>query len=158
MKGAELNIKLLRIEEDKSRTHFYRWEMVRYSATPVDVNLTSQFSYRASHQVVRLTLGAHYTTMRDMMCHRLMDYTVAADFELLGPEAEADAEELVVSVDLVKMMLGVAIGAMRGMISLRTSHTFLSNYPLPIYNLDSLMEPVLNAARDIPADVAATAD
>lgn len=147
MKGTELDIRLLRIREDKTRTHFYHWEMMRYSATPVDVNLTSGYSYMAGQHVVRLTLSARYTTMRDMMTHRLMDYTVAADFELLGSCAEADTEEIIVSADIVKMMLGIAIGAMRGMIALRTAHTFLSNYPLPIYNLDELIEPVIKQAQ-----------
>lgn len=152
MKNAELDIKLLQIREDRDRTHFYRWEMMRYCATPIEVNLSTGFSYRAGRHVVRLMLSARYTTIRAQMSHRLMDYTVIADFELLGPDSEADADEIIVSADLVKMMLGVVIGAMRGMIALRTAHTFLSHYPLPIYNLETLMKPIINAASELPAN------
>lgn len=152
MKVPELDIKLLKIQEDHERTHFYRWEMMRYSSTPIDVNLSTSFSYRAGGHMVRLILSARYTTLRDQMSHRLMDYSVISDFELLGPDAEADPDEIIITTDLIKMMLGVAIGAMRGMIALRTAHTFLAHYPLPVYDLETLMKPVINAASEVRSE------
>ena len=149
MKATELDIKLLRIEEDS--THFYRWELMRYEATPVDVSLTSDFSYRAGRRLVSLRLTARYTTFRNQMNRRLLDYVVNSEFELLGPDAEVSVEELVVDTELVRLMLGVALGAMRGMISLRTANTFLSHFPLPIYNINELMEPIMKTAVEITA-------
>lgn len=149
MKVPELDIKLLRLEEDHNRIHFHHWEMMRYEGTPVDVNLSSDFSYRATPNVVRLTLTARYTTVRNMMSHRLLDYGITADFELIGPDAEETGEEIVVNAELVRMMIAVGLGALRGMVALRTKKTFLSHYPLPVYNVDTLMEPIINAAKTI---------
>ena len=144
MKATELDIKLLRIEEDSMRTHFYRWELMRYEATPVDVSLTSDFSYRAGRRLVSLRLTARYTTFRNQMNRRLLDYVVNSEFELLGPDAEVSVEELVVDTELVRLMLGVALGAMR-------ANTFLSHFPLPIYNINELMEPIMKTAVEITA-------
>lgn len=147
MKVQELDIKLLRLDEDHSRTHIHRWEIMRYEGTPVDVNLFSDFSYRAEKHIVRLMLAARYTTLRGQICRRLLDYGITADFELMGPDAEIDKEEIVVNAELVRMMIAVGLGALRGMLAIRTSNTFLSHYPLPVYNVDQLMQPIINASK-----------
>lgn len=150
MKAYEdLDIKLLRLDEDHNRTHLYRWEIMRYEGTPVDVNLFTDFSYRAGQRIVRLTLSARYTTIRSQMSRRLLDYSVTADFELLGSDAETTKDEIVVNEQLVRLMIAVAMGALRGMVAIRTSHTFLAHYPLPIYDMNSLMDPIINAAKTI---------
>lgn len=147
MKAPELDIKLLRLDEDRERTRFHRWELIRYNGSPVDVNLFSDFSYRAGQHIVRLSLAARYTTVRDQMSRRLLDYGITADFELIGPDAETTQEEIVVNSDLVRLMISVGLGALRGMMALRTSHTFLAHFPLPVYDVNTLMEPIINASR-----------
>ncbi|MCM1348546.1 MAG: hypothetical protein NC338_03970 [Firmicutes bacterium] len=149
MRAPELDIKLIRLDEDKERIHFHRWEILRYDGTPVDVNLFTDFSYRAGQHIVRLSLAARYTTVRELMSRRLLDYGITADFELIGSDVETSSEEIVVNSDLVRLMIGVGLGALRGMVALRTSHTFLAHYPLPVYNVDTLMEPIINASRTV---------
>ena len=149
MTTQQLDIRLLRLDENRELTHLYRWEMMRYDSTPVEVNLSTGFSYRAGQRLVRLTLEARYTTVRNQMNRRLLDYAITADFELTGPDAEAGREEIVVNEELVRLMISVGLGALRGMIALRTANTFLAHYPLPVYNVNKLMEPIINAAKTV---------
>ncbi|MDE6322763.1 MAG: hypothetical protein K2L46_00205 [Paramuribaculum sp.] len=151
MESQELDIRLLKLEEDPDRTHFYRWEMMRFEGTPVDVKLMSDFSHHTGSNIIHLSLTARYTTLRSQICRHLLDYTVGADFELHCPGAETTNEEMIVDAHLVRLMFSVALGALRGMLALRTSHTFLANYPLPVYNVDSLMEPIIREAKTIDA-------
>lgn len=148
MTAHDIDIKLLRLEENRERTHLYRWEMMRYEATPVEVNLATEFAYHAGKNIVRLTLSARYTTLRGQISRRLLDYAITADFEINGAESEQMPEEIVVTPDIVRLMLSIAVGAMRGMVALRTERTFLANYPLPIYDMESLMEPIMNASHE----------
>lgn len=149
MTAQKLDIRLLRLDENHELTHLYRWEMMRYDGTPVDVNLSTDFSYRAGQRLVRLTLEVRYTTIRSQMSRRLLDYAITADFELTGDDAEAGGKEIVVNSELVRMMISVGLGALRGMIALRTANTFLAHYPLPVYNVNALMEPIINAAKTV---------
>lgn len=151
MESQELDIRLLNIEEDRDRTHFYRWEMMRFEGTPVDVKLMSDFAHHTGSHIIHLSLTARYTTFRSQMCRHLLDYTVGADFELRGPDATLTKNEIIVDAHVIKLMFSVALGALRGMLALRTSNSFLANYPLPVYNVDTLMEPIINDAKTIDA-------
>lgn len=143
---TDLDIKLARIEENRERSHFYRWEMMRYKDTPIDVQLASDFSYQRETGTVRLSLTARYTTMRDQVCRRLLDYCVSSDFEIHGVDAKSAMTEILGTEDMLRLMLSVTVGAMRGMLALRTEKTFLANYPLPLYNIDNLVAPIINSA------------
>ncbi len=149
MNTHELDIRLIKIEEDSESTHLYRWELMRYENTPVDVSLTSDFIYRANKNVVTVKLSTRYTTLRGQMTRRLLDYSILATFEAAGADSVADTEELIVDTEVVKMMLSIALGALRGMLALRTANTFLAHYPLPIYDMRSLIEPVMKSAEAI---------
>ena len=70
MNTHELDIRLIKIEEDSESTHLYRWELMRYENTPVDVSLTSDFIYRANKNVVTVKLSTRYTTLRGQMTRR----------------------------------------------------------------------------------------
>lgn len=37
-------------------------------------------------------------------------------------------------------MLSVSVGALRGMLALRTANTFLANFPLPLLDLTEIMD------------------
>ena len=123
----------------KERTALHHWELVRYNGGFVNVELSAGMSLGQNNHVATLTLGAHYTTMRGQILRNLMDYTVKAHFEVDGLVSVED-DAAMMPPGLLRMMLGVTIGAIRGMIAIRTAHTFLANFPLPLMDLDALME------------------
>ncbi len=130
--------------------------MMRYDGAPVEVNLTTSFNKIAASGIVTLRLGVHYTTMRSQIVRKLLDYVIEADFEISGQDfdAEMSDEDMIVPADLLALMLGISIGAARGMIALRTQRTFLRHYPLPVYNLDTLIDNILVAGQEVTATAA----
>lgn len=154
MKQQDIDIRLIGLRELPRLSVIHHWEMVRYSGTPVEVNLTTDFSRNESSHVVRLRLGVHYTTYRGQIMRKLLDYVIEADFELIHQPADfiSGNRDVILPTDLVSLMLSIGIGAVRGMIALRTSRTFLRHYPLPVYDINSLIDDIIMAGEDIYAD------
>ena len=150
-----VDIRLLELREAKSDSVLHRWEVVRYNGSPVDVELSNDVTYERATHTVTLHLGVHYTTLRSQIRRRLLDYAIEARFQLISDGAlEIDDDEVVISTELLRLMLSIGIGALRGMISLRTAGTFLVHYPLPIYNMDRLIQNIVMAGDPIESDIA----
>lgn len=149
MKQEELDVRLVSLRESKEKTKLYRWEFMRYEGGIVDVGLSTGFRINRRHHTVTLILGAHYTTLRSQIVRRLLDYVVEAEFEVsdLGVVMDDEGGEVFLTTDMLGMMLSVGVGAMRGMIALRTSNTFLMHYPLPVYNIGTLVDNIVAAGE-----------
>ena len=67
-------------------------------------------------------------------------YSIAVDFEVgdAGRFSIGDGG-MDIPPRLMTLMYGAAIGAMRGMLALRTAGTFLKDYPLPLINISALV-------------------
>ncbi|MBP3590312.1 MAG: hypothetical protein J6J61_07030, partial [Muribaculaceae bacterium] len=57
----------------------------------------------------------------------------------LKENIERHGENAVVDSQLMMLMLGVAVGALRGIVAVRTKGTLLESRPLPIINISALM-------------------
>lgn len=140
VKDMEYNIRIANVSEVPSGISLSRWEIRRYAGGEITVGLTSRFTGHADRRVVTLVIGASYTCMRHMMRHRLLDYTIAVDFELdRFDEILIEEGGMSVPPRLMALMYSVAIGALRGMLAMRTAGTFLSDYPLPLINVSALV-------------------
>ena len=143
-----LDIRILSIAENKSLTYINRWEIMRYTGTDIHVDLTAKFSMNRSSSIATVELGAHYSALRLQVMRRLLDYTVRVKFEIFNLSGLVDIEygDMLVPPGLLRMMLGVSLGALRGMIAVYTAHTFLANFPLPLYDLNEIINSMtLNA-------------
>ncbi|MCM1111035.1 MAG: hypothetical protein NC336_07505 [Clostridium sp.] len=149
MKDDKLNIRLARMTELTDQSELHRWELLRYSGGEVHVGLDLKLQ-RRSRDIVALTVAAHYTTVRSLVRRPLLDLAVESLFTVDGLSEVADFSggEAVLPAGLLSAMLSVAIGGLRGMIALRTADTFLANYPLPIYDLRTLLP---HLTLDLPA-------
>lgn len=147
MADKELNIRLVGLKEDTANTRMYLWEMMRYEGGGVEVELSTEFGRNAERGTVTLEIVARYTTLRGQIVRRLLDYGAVGEFEIKRGAGFAtdDAGDVVVDTDVIRMMLSITLGGLRGMIAVKTANTFLSGYPLPIYNMDELMENMLAA-------------
>ncbi len=150
MKETELDIRMVKVEEVESLTRLYRWEIFRLtgSASEVKVGLKVHLETIPRFQKVKLRLCATYTRERGMVLRPLLDYVVDVEFEIdeyqrhFGADAgHGDAFDFPPSV--LTMMLGVGVGAMRGMIALRTKGTPLADKPLPLINISSLVSRLI---------------
>lgn len=156
MKTTDLNFKISRIAEDTNLTVMHRWEMMRYDGAPIHVELNAAIT-RHGPDNLSLSLGARYLTVRALVRRELLNYAITADFHIAGLNdvASFDDDDALIPVDIMSMMLNVGIGALRGMIALRTSGTILENHPLPMFNLRELVSRILssdkNAAGKMPS-------
>lgn len=150
MEQNEVDIRLIGMREMRSLTRFHRWEFMRANGSDVDVELSTKFDKDHRGHAVRMQLGAHYSALRGQIRRRLLDYVIETEFEIVDSEGviEESRTELVLTPDLLRLMLSVSIGAIRGMIALRTAHTFLAHFPLPVYDLDSLIGTIAAAGNE----------
>lgn len=153
MKDSEYNIRIANVRELPDATSISRWEIMRYSGGEISVTLKSKFTGGVEEDIVALRLEVIYSYMRGMMRHRLLRYSIAVDFEV--PDAGAfsiDDTGMDIPPRLMTLMYSSAIGAMRGMLALRTAGTFLKDYPLPLINISALVcEHV--SGRKVPDDI-----
>lgn len=152
MSESELNIRLIGMKENKSQSRINHWELLRFDGKgSVDVSLSTGFDADPRSRRVVLTIGAHYTVLRSQIWRRLLDYVMEAEFEITvdNQTDESAMAELLVSQDLLKLMLNIAIGGMRGMIALRTAGSALDGYPLPLYNINELIERIVASSESV---------
>ncbi len=151
MESRDIDIKLLKISEVKEFTHVNRWELMLFRGGDVDVELSTEFRRNTPEHTITLRLGAHYNTLRSQIRRRLLDYVIDVEFSVSALDGMADVEyhELLITPGLLRMMLSISIGAIRGMIALRTSGSALAPYPLPLFNLDALIENIEDKTVEI---------
>lgn len=147
----ELDIRLLELRENKRLTKINRWEFMRFSGTEVDVELSTDFNRDRVHRTITLQLGAHYTALRSQIRRRLLDYVIDVEFEIMHPDGliVVEDDEITLTPNLLHLMFSIAMGALRGMIALRTANTFLAHFPLPVYNLYDLIEHIAAAGEEM---------
>lgn len=137
----ELDIQLIGISELKRGCAVHHWELMRYEGGKVNVGLSARFDMSRESAIATVVVGVHYTTLRSQVVRKLMDYTIKARFEVSELSGMVDIEygDILIPPGLLHLMLSVSIGALRGMVALRTANTFLANFPLPLMNLSEVM-------------------
>lgn len=153
MEDQELDIRLTGLSQVKDRTKLYRWEVMRHQSEDVDVALSTDFEKDSVNSTVTLRITVRYTALRGQIRRRLLDYSADATFAVSRIDGLVDVsdEELLVSIPLLRLMLGIAIGAIRGMIAVYVAGTVLEKFPLPLYNLETLVENIVAAGQPLDA-------
>lgn len=138
----EFDIRLIDISEVKRASVIHHWETMRYEDGKVNVALSASFNMCRESSEAIITVGVHYTTLRSQVIRKLMDYAVRARFEISDIKGLVDIEygDILLPPGLLHLMLSVSVGALRGMLALRTANTFLANFPLPLLDLTEIMD------------------
>lgn len=138
----KFDIRLIDISEVKRASVIHHWEMMRYEGGKVNVALSASFNMCRESSEAIITVGVHYTTLRSQVIRKLMDYAVRARFEISDIKGLVDIEygDILLPPGLLHLMLSVSVGALRGMLALRTANTFLANFPLPLLDLTEIMD------------------
>lgn len=137
-------IQPVRIREIRSASPLSRLALLRYSGEGVTVRLSAAFSRPdAVPHRVSLRLGARYTVIHRMMERTLLDYEIEVVFALTDEtvcDLDVDNDFVTLEPWMARLMLSVGIGALRGMLAVRTAGTMLTHFPLPLMSLDALIE------------------
>lgn len=141
MNQTEFNVTLKDIGEVEGASVLNRRAALRAFGKPVQVDMTVRVVPDLDKSTVSLVVTASYICEGRIMRERLLTCSAFATFgiENLREHVEVNGEDVVVGGHLMMMMLGIAVGALRGIIAVRIARTPLANRPLPIIDLTALM-------------------
>ncbi len=141
MEESEFKITLQSIGEVEGASVVNRRASLKAYGKPVQVDMTVRVVPDLDKSTVSLVVTASYIVQGKVMRERLLTCSSFATFEIqdLRCHVEVNGEDVVVGGHLMMMMLGIAVGALRGIIAVRIAGTPLSNRPLPIIDLTALM-------------------
>lgn len=137
------------MREITERSKFNRLEMLRcrpgsifadLHPEEISVGLNVRFD-KAEEGRLAVAVTVDYSCIRAMIKRRLLSYTVEVQFEIPQMEHHINITDkgLEIPPRLTTLLLNASIGALRGMLALRTEGTFLSAYPLPLINVSALV-------------------
>lgn len=151
MEEQELEIRLTGLRQVKEQTRLYRWDLMKFQGEKVDVALSTDFEQDNAARTVTVRITARYTALRGQIRRRLLDYTAEATFAISRIDGLIDVadDEMLVSIDLLRLMLGISVGSLRGMIAAFTEGTALEPYPLPLYDLHALVANIVRAGKPV---------
>lgn len=143
-----MDITISRISENSKLTTIHRWEIARYKGSKIETKLTAAFDMHGDK--INLRLGATYWAIRGIIARPLLRYVIDVEFNVDDADHQVMVTENAVYIppELLGVMLSLGIGALRGMLALRTANTFLANYPLPVMSTAELLQNLQGASND----------
>lgn len=141
MNESEFNITLIDVGEVEGASLINRRAALRAFGKPVNVDMTVRVVPDLDKSTVSLVVTASYIAQHKVMRERLLTCSAFATFEIqdLRKHVEICGDNVTVGAHLMMMMLGIAVGALRGIIAVRIAGTTLAKRPLPIIDLTALM-------------------
>lgn len=141
MKQGEVNIRLSGLRELPEESYLSQRSIRMCRGENISVALRVRVCPDEQSSTVRLTVGVCYMCVHGYLRRTVLDYRIEAAFEIdrLYEHVEVSGADSVLSARLMAMMLSVAIGSLRGMLAIRTSRTWLADYPLPVINISQLV-------------------
>lgn len=141
MKDSDINISLQSVGEVEGASVINRRAAVRALGKDVQVDMTVRVVPDIDKSTVSLVVTASYIAQGKIIRERLLTCSAFATFSIenLKDHVEVNGEDVVVGGRLMMIMLGIAVGALRGIIAVRIAGTPLRNRPLPIIDLTALM-------------------
>lgn len=141
MEESTVNISLVSVREIEGATAINRRALRRLGRTPVNVDMNVRVVPDVDHSLVSLVVSCSYVAVLGYIRTRVLSCSVVATFEIqeLKEHVTLQGEEVIVGGNLMMTMLGIAVGALRGVVAVRTADTPLRFRPLPIIDLTALM-------------------
>jgi hypothetical protein len=149
----DIRIDLERLTEVPDLSTIDRRAIRRYIDQPLKVDIgTRLVPDSRNHLTLVLSLALSYTEPIGTSATLLIE-GVAATFTISDFDRHVIVHQDNVCVDrsLMLLMLGVTVGAIRGMIALRVADTPLAQIPIPILDLNILADRI-DSAQCLPRD------
>lgn len=141
MTESNIHITLQEIGEVVGATAINRRALRRLTHETVSVDMTVKVVPDMARSTLSVLVSCSYRAIIGLIRERLFVSTAFAKFEVENLAACIDkyGHEKLLPTDLMLNMLGITVGALRGIVSVRLSDTALRNRPLPIIDLHSLL-------------------
>lgn len=143
MEPEEFDIQIRSIEELPKHSALHRWELLRHPADcPVECTVSVGFDSPTANDCVAMRLTVRYTSMRGGIMRPLLTYSIRVNYGIMDLKHRAMVTDNAVYLaqGLLPLMLSIGIGALRGMVALRTSGTALAGHPLPVLSIPTLLK------------------
>lgn len=153
-----IDIQVSSVRELRRQCEVYRWELLLFDNSPVDIEISVDF-VRTPDRSLRLQIGAHYTYLRAQVMRPLLDYVTEVVFRIPDLDNIADitdSGEMLIDPEALAMMMGIGLGALRGMVALRTEGSALEKHPIPIMSIAELITQLAPAASASSATIRIT--
>ena len=129
------------VSEVPGATVINRSALRRLGHETVSVDMNVRVIPDVQHNMISLVVSCSYIAPIGLVRQRLLVSSVIATFEIedLAENIVMHGSEVVVAGKLMMTMLGIAVGALRGIVAVHTKGTALRHRPLPIIDLTALM-------------------
>lgn len=136
-----MNVNLVSVSELQGATAINRRALRRLGGKPVNVDMNVRVIPDLSHSMISLVVSCSYIAVIGLIRTRLLVCSAVATFEVgdLESHVETSGAEVTVDGKLMSLMLGIAVGSLRGIVAVSTADTPLRYRPLPVIDLSSLM-------------------
>lgn len=141
MNENQVNVSLVSVSEVPDATVINRSALRRLRHETVSVDMNVRVIPDTPRNLISLVVSCSYIAPIGLIRQRLLVSSVITTFEIddLQSNIVTHGNEVVVDGQLMMTMLGIAVGALRGIIAVRTQGTALRHRPLPIIDLNALM-------------------
>lgn len=141
MESSTPAITILSIHEVPDSTAINRSALRRLGSRPVTVDINVRVVTNIEKSIVSLVVSCSYLATAPYLRQRILVSSVVANFgiENLAKVVVNKGGEKVIPRETMLTMLGVAVGALRGVVAVRTQETKLRNSPLPLIDLNTLL-------------------
>lgn len=141
MEESEVKITLVSVNEVPGATVLNRSALRRMGSQTVNVDMNVRVVPDVDRSLISLVVSCSYIAVIGYIRTRILVSSVVATFEIenLKQHIVRNGDEVIVAGQLMMTMLSIAVGALRGVVSVRTQGTKLRNTPLPIIDLTALM-------------------
>lgn len=141
MEESKYQLKIISVSEVPGSTALNRSILRRMGQQPVTVDMSVKMVSDISRNIISLIVTCSYLTKSAVLRQRLLTCSAIATFEIdnLSAHAVSHGGEVSVDDELLHTMLSIAVGALRGVVAVRTADTPLRHRPLPVIDLRALM-------------------
>lgn len=141
MEDSQINITLRSINELPGATAINRRALRSINGEKVNVDFNVRVVPNLERSLISLVVTCSYIAVIGLIRTRVLVCSVISTFEIENLRSHVDVRgaDVVVTGPLMKHMLAITVGALRGIVAVRTQGTPLANSPLPIIDLTALL-------------------
>lgn len=146
MRDKDIAMTLIDLGEVDGASAINRRALRRLTREAISVDMNVKVVPDIERSLLSVLVSCSYRAVIGLIRERLLVCTAVATFEVEGLASliEENGQEKILPTPLMMNMLGIAVGALRGIVAVRTADTPLRRRPLPIIDLDTLMRRLSN--------------